>query len=127
MKNPIYKDRIPEWINAATMLLASVQLLWLSSIETAEGFTLFIMLGIPIIIPIVLIGVVGLARLIALYINGRWRKTPLIRAVGAISGAMFFSVLFVGGYLPAIVFALVDIYAAYKAGEDVRLYGGDRH
>lgn len=126
MKNPIYPERIPEWMTAGTMFLACVQLLTFSSIENADGFVLFELLGIPKYLPIITIGVFGFLRLVALYINGRWNRTPLIRAVGAVVGAMFFSMLFAGGYLPAVIFATVDIYAAYKAGQDVRLHSNYR-
>jgi len=119
MRNPIYKERIPEWMNAAAMLLASVQLLWLTeTLEHADGYLIFEYFGIPKIVPIIFLGIIGILRIIALIINGSWKRTPIIRAVGAVTGAVFFTLLFLGGYLPAIVFAVADVYSGYKAGYD---------
>lgn len=115
MKNFIYPARIPEWVASLGMLLACMQLF----IETANGYTLFTTLEIPKIYVAIAIGVIGLLRMLALYINGRWRRTPAIRAVGAVLGALLFSLLS-AGYLFALALAVSDIYAAYKAGSDAR-------
>jgi hypothetical protein len=119
MRNPIYKERIPEWMNSVGMLLASIQLLWLTETwDEVDGYLIFEYLGVPKIVPIVFLGIIGVLRVIALYINGSWKRTPFIRAVGAISGAIFFTLLFLGGFLPAIVFAVADVYSGYKVGYD---------
>lgn len=36
---------------------------------------------------------IGLLRMLALYINGSWRKTPLVRAVSSLFGAFWWVVL----------------------------------
>ena len=66
------------------------------------------------------LGLIGILRILALIINGSWKRTPIVRAIGAITGAIFFTLLFLGGYLPAIVFAIADVYSGYKAGYDAR-------
>ena len=120
MKNPFYKERLPEWITASAMLLAFIQLVLLSDIDSADGYLVFEAIGIDKLIPICALGVIGFLRVIALYINGSWKRTPLIRAVGAIVGAVFFTLLSFGGYLPALVLAIADVYAGYRAGYDAR-------
>lgn len=120
MKNPFYVDRIPEWMTASMMLLAFLQLMTLSSWETAEGYVLFEVLGIHKLVAIYFMGFIGLVRLIALYINGAWKRTPLIRAVGSIIGAMFFTAIVLGGYLPALPLIIADVFAANRAGQDGR-------
>lgn len=120
MKSPFYKERIPEWITASAMLMAFIQLIFSSDVTTAEWHQLFEAAGIERMIPIIGLGIVGFLRVIALYINGSWKRTPLIRAVGAIVGAAFFTLLLLGGYLPALVLAIADVYAGYRAGYDAR-------
>jgi len=78
--------------------------------------------------------ILGVLRLVALYINGSWKRTPTIRMYGAIVGAAVFMSFAVGFFLPIVtktmppntawgtylILALWDIYASYKAGNDVR-------
>lgn len=118
LRNPFYRERLPEWMSATAMLLACIQLLTLSNIDTAEGYTLFESVGISKVTVVYLLGLVGLARIIALTINGAWRQTPQIRKAGAIVGAVFFALLTIGGYLPALAFFIADVYAGYRAGYD---------
>lgn len=119
--NPIYKERIPEWMAAGAMFLAPIQLLWLTdTLEHAQGYAIFEYFGIPKVVPIVFLGVIGLLRLVSLIINGRWRRTPTIRAVGAIISAMFFTLLCLGGYTVALIFVMADAYSGYRAGYDSR-------
>lgn len=119
--NPIYKDRIPEWMAAGAMFLASIQLLWLTdTLEHAQGYAVFEYFGIPKVVPIAFLGAIGLLRLVSLAINGRWRRTPMIRAIGAIISAMFFTLLCLGGYTVAAIFLMADVYSGYRAGYDSR-------
>jgi hypothetical protein len=117
-RNPFYQERLPEWMSATAMFLAFWQLVFLSDFSTAQGYTFFEFIGIPREYPIYFLGVVGLLRVVALTINGSWKRTPQIRKIGAFVGAVFFALFFVGGYLPALAFFLADVYAGYKAGYD---------
>lgn len=74
----------------------------------------------------------GTARIVAIIINGRWRRTPLIRLIGAASGLMWWTavtVLFwvavvrdglmpfpmLGGYPVLIMF---EVVSCYRCGQD---------
>ncbi|QPM89392.1 hypothetical protein [Pseudooceanicola algae] len=74
-------------------------------------------------------------RLVALYVNGSWQRTPMLRAVGAVVGATVFTMLtitFAWNWIthsnialstgPATygTLALFDFLAAYRSGADVR-------
>lgn len=73
---------------------------------------------------------VGMARLVALYVNGEYFRTPLIRAVGAVLGMIWWAVLGVlfftaarDGPVPAAllfypVFMGFEAYSAYRSARD---------
>lgn len=75
---------------------------------------------------------VGLAlvRMAALTINGRWRRTPLLRAMCAILGAAVWGYVAMLMYAPSLggiqtgvgvysVAALADIWSAWRSGRDI--------
>jgi hypothetical protein len=81
-------------------------------------------------------GAIGAARLVALYINGRWPKTPIIRIVGAGFGALSWAqvawlitegtfnkngVLSTGTGMYSIL-ALADLLSIFRASFDARYY-----
>jgi hypothetical protein len=76
---------------------------------------------------------VGALRIGALYINGSWRRTPLIRAFGAVMGLTWWvcvGALLIFGVEPGRplpagfafypVFALFEAYSCYRSGLDAR-------
>lgn len=78
-------------------------------------------------------GIVGTARLIALYVNGRWPKTPMTRMVGAVIGVALWSqvsLMFMyvsevrGTWTPSVVvyaaLAVADLFSVYRASRDAR-------
>lgn len=82
------------------------------------------------------LALIAAARLVALYINGAWRRSPVMRAAGAaVGGAVFFmlSVTFSWDWLTGASVALgtggatyamlglFDVLAAYRSGADVRI------
>jgi hypothetical protein len=81
-------------------------------------------------------GVIGGARLVALYINGRWPKTPRIRKIGAFFGLVSWAqvawlitegtavktgVLSTGTGMYALL-ALADLVSIFRAAFDARYY-----
>jgi hypothetical protein len=79
---------------------------------------------------------IGACRLAALIINGRWRRTPLLRAIGAAIGLVWWIVL--GGLFviavndgaPAFpfmfgypVFILFEFFSMYRCGIDMHEMG----
>jgi len=72
---------------------------------------------------------VGLLRLVMLYINGAWRASPHLRAIGAflacfIWTALMFRALANEVFVPSAaiwpVFLMFDSFAAYDAARDAR-------
>lgn len=73
---------------------------------------------------------IGIARLAALYINGSWSRSPLIRAGGAALGVIWWLILGyllytgrAGGPLPAAlmwypVFCGFELYSAWRGARD---------
>jgi len=79
------------------------------------------------------LGAIGGARMVALYVNGAWHRTPLLRGIGAVIGMMVFSGLalasawaWCAGLVSApdmnfafyLIFALADLRGVYRAGMD---------
>lgn len=78
--------------------------------------------------------IIGFARLGALYVNGRHRRTPLIRLIASFFSAFFFTQVVVGlwnAQVPTtgiVTYAFVvgaDIYSAFRASADVT-YGSKK-
>lgn len=74
--------------------------------------------------------VIGVARLLALYVNGAWVPSPWVRLACSLLSALFWTQLVLGlvgvptvplglGIFPWFVVA--DLYSAMRAGQDARL------
>ncbi|MAQ82259.1 hypothetical protein [Psychromarinibacter halotolerans] len=138
----IEHGRATEWLTACVMLMFAVTLAMPGdTFRISPSYSGFLNLGFDeasIAMPLTLLA--G-ARLTALYINGNWRRSPVIRAFGAAVGAMVFTMLAVtfgwnwisaGGPRQSAValgtgtgtyltLALFDFLAAYRSGADVRV------
>lgn len=134
MKYDVVHGRLAEWLTSAILMVFAVTLA-LPGDVTAEGtmFAFFAEYHIPEVSIGCSIGIVGAVRMMALHINGNWRRTPWIRMVGAMLGAALFAFLaatftwpYVNGLretfplMPGIfaVLSIFDIIAAYRAGYD---------
>lgn len=136
MKYDVVHGRLAEWLTAAIMIVFAVTLAMPGDmIAESPIFAFFDRFGIEEGMLAVSMGAVGAARMMALYINGSWRRTPWIRMAGSTLGAAMFAFLsvsftwpFFSGLretfplLPGMfaVFSLFDIIAAYRAGYDAR-------
>jgi hypothetical protein len=92
-------------------------------------------MGIHETIMAIPLAAVAFMRMVGLHINGRWKRSPMLRMIGAIAGAGAFAMLgsaFLGPYVaglsplstgPGVYFllALSDTLAAYRSGTDVRM------
>jgi hypothetical protein len=128
--------RMAEWLTAAIMLVFAATLAMPGDvIAESPIFAFFDRFGIEEGMLAFSMGAVGAARMMALYINGSWRRTPWVRMVGAMLGAAMFAFLsvsftwpFFSGLretfplMPGIfaVLSIFDIIAAYRAGYDAR-------
>lgn len=127
-----------EW--ATSSIVAGWALtLWLpgETLESSASFTGFARAGLDdatLVLPLTL---VALLTMIGLIINGAWRRSPMLRMMGALCRCFIFgslSIMFMIPYLtgeqealstgPAIYMILAgfDILAAYRTGADVRFY-----
>lgn len=126
--------RALEWLTSAALMSFALTL-WFPGdtldSRTSSGFIAFGITEITIAVPLALVS--GM-RMAALIINGMWRRSPLLRMVGAIFGLMCFSCLtlmiawpyFIGvtnapstGIGTYALLAVADFIAAYRSGADV--------
>lgn len=129
------QGRATEWCTAASLLAIGLTLAapgeTLNS-PSFSGFAEFWVDDAALAGPLCLIGAI---RFSALYVNGNWRRTPIMRMLGAVAGMTFFALLSLVLAWPSIhlgapistgvgvyfVLALFDGLAAYRSGADMRL------
>ncbi len=125
-----FRERLPEWVSTlcligwGAILLGESAALWqeeyfsvLANIASQKVW------GYGAII-------IGLLRSIALGINGAWRPTAHLRAIGALVGAMTWAAIFIS-YLnlpwnppsmaPKVAMMVLDISALWFAAGDAKL------
>lgn len=128
--------RISEWLTSSVMLGFALTLMMPGEIFlTSAGWALFEKIGIPDAVIAFPLLVMAIARMIGLYANGSWRRSPHIRVAGAITGSVCFSVMSFAFFWPYAVgstetmstavttyglLGLFDIIAAYRSGADVK-------
>lgn len=118
-----HEGRFGEWLAAGGMFLASAVVL----LPSSNTILIFAVAALVL--------VAGILRMVALYINGAWYRTPMLRGIGAIVGGMFFAGttilagriwLSTGSQVHglAAMFSLVlmfaDLRGCYRAGMDDR-------
>lgn len=131
----IEHGRATEWLTSLALLSVALTLAMPGdsfALSTLESFSRAGLEEVEVAVPL---AVVGTARVIALYINGAWRRSPYLRMWGAIMGAgifLAFSAAYAwptfehGAPMPlaaglCFVFAGFDMLAAHRSGADVRL------
>ena len=134
-------NRLSAWATSAAMVGFGAVLMTKGNSFTAgspwRGFDQMGATEIAVAVPLVGIGVM---RLTALWINGRWRRSPILRAVGAVAGFACFTTLTITlllpwltgearilstGVVPYAVLAILDLIEASRAGADVGAYKRD--
>jgi hypothetical protein len=81
-------DRTNEWFSSLVMIAWGATLALPGDLLSQPGFVAFRRFGMTEASWAALFAFVGAARLVALYINGRWPRSPHIRMVGALFGAV---------------------------------------
>jgi hypothetical protein len=81
-------DRTIEWFSALVMLSWAFTMALPGGLLDQPGFVAFHRFGLTEGFWTFAFGTVGAGRLIALYINGRWPRSPHIRMFGALFGAV---------------------------------------
>jgi len=82
------QDRALEWFSALIMLSWGAVLAMPGDTLAGANFDAFRRYGMTEVFWAWTFGSIGAARIMALYINGKWPRTPLIRMVGALFGAV---------------------------------------
>jgi hypothetical protein len=83
-----FHDRGLEWFSAVIMLGWGLTLVLPGDTLSGPQYAAFGRFGITEDMWALAFGAVGLARLVALYINGRWPRSPYVRMVGSLFGAV---------------------------------------
>lgn len=127
----LQQGRALEWLTSATMMAFALTLWWPGNTLSSPGFWEFGIDEISLAVPL---AIVSAMRMAALIINGMWRRSPILRMLGAIFGLMCFSILSMMTLWPYITgssvalstgfgtYALLagaDFVAAYRSGADV--------
>ena len=126
--------RALEWASSVGLLSLAVTMALPGETTLTQGFEALRRAGLDDALAGVVLGIVSTARIAALYINGSWRRSPMLRMIGAILGASIYSMLAVGFAFPFLAensplgseagifltLALFDALSIYRSGGDVR-------
>lgn len=130
----VLNDRGLEWFSALVMLSWGITLALPGDTLAGPQYAAFARYGITEPIWAGAFCGVGLARLVALYINGNWPRSPHIRMIGSLFGAMSWAqvayLLTMGTYVetgvPATgtgvygLLAMADLFGIARAAFDAR-------
>jgi hypothetical protein len=116
-----FRERFPEWVTSTILLLWGFTLLMNPSVFNAPFYT-FLRLLAPVQLWASIAFVMGIIRLISLYINGRKRQTPPMRMLGACSGILIWFGVFVGGMVYARLSPSVALYFGLTVLDAAALY-----
>jgi hypothetical protein len=81
-------DRTNEWFSSLVMIAWAATMALPGDLLSQPGFVAFHRFGMTEAIWSFLFAFVGTARSVAFYINGRWPRSPHIRMIGALFGAV---------------------------------------
>ena len=123
-----------EWMTSALLLVFAITLaLPGDTLAENPGFAGFLSAGLNEAALALPLSWIALLRMAGLVINGAWRRSPLLRMIGAVLGAgifaflaMIFALPWCLGQQPALgigtgtcaVACLSDLLAAYRTGAD---------
>lgn len=126
-----------EWASAGIMLWWSYVLMRPGALLAQPGFAAFHKLPVTETQWAWVFGVIGACRCAALYVNGRWPRTPYIRIFGAMFGVVTWpqisymvsesSLISFGDFLTTgtgvyLGLAIMDVMAIFRASRDARYY-----
>jgi len=131
------QDRGLEWFSALVMVAWGFTLALPGDTLAGPSFAAFHRYDLTETFWAWLFGAIGAARLVALYINGRWPTTPFIRMVGSLFGAISWGqvswLIAEGTYYSSGVastgtaiyglLALAEVFSIFRAAFDARYYG----
>lgn len=130
----LHHGRGLEWMTSALLLVFAITLsLPGNTLAENPGFAGFVSAGLNEAALALALSWIALLRMAGLVINGAWRRSPLLRMIGAVLGAGIFAFLAMVFALPwclgqqaalgisagtCAVACLFDLLAAYRTGAD---------
>lgn len=135
------QDRALEWFSASVMVVWALVLVAPGDTLSGPQFSAFARHGMTEIGWALAFGAIGAARFAALFINGRWPRTPYVRMAGSLFGAVSWAqvawLLMEGTYLRNGVLntgtgmyallALAELVSIFRAAFDARYYRDAGH
>ena len=134
----LQNGRATEWQNSIIILIFALTLaLPGDTLSTSVAFAAFRQLGMDEVALAVPLTIIAIMRMAGLFINGNWRRSPVLRCVGAVLGAGLFMGLAVLFAVPALsgqsaalttgagvylALAAFDVLAAYRSAADASFY-----
>ena len=133
--NIMEQGRATEWLASAVLLTFAMVLAVPGETTTStSGFRTFVQLGLDDAALAAPLGLIATARMSALYVNGAWKRSPIVRTVGSVAGASIFAMIGMAFVWPmfdvgaalstgAVYFTLAafEALSAYRSGADVRM------
>ena len=131
-------DRSIEWFSALAMLVLATILVMPGDTMAGPSFREFDHYGLNEARLAAALGIVGAVRVVALWINGRWPRGPMLRIGGSVIGAMIWGqiawLITLGALLNNgtistdtgiyTLLAIGEILSIYKAAFDARYERG---
>lgn len=116
--------RMFEWLMGAAMIGMAGQLFYTPESLTQSLFKQVVSVGIGPYAMATILGMTGLARLISLYLNGRWVPSPKVRFACCLIGALVWLHMGVALIAARVEYVSLSVYvfAALTAGEVLSCY-----
>jgi len=106
-----FRERMPEWVLATGMLCWGLIALASPNLFATQELFKALLNFLPEMVWGVSVASVGIVRLIFLVINGAWRPSAHIRAVGCFLGSMFWSSLVIASLMLAWLTPTTALFA----------------
>jgi hypothetical protein len=87
-RTPLNRTRALEWMLTTLLIVWSVQMIRMDPTDVPDTYQILVALMKPVHWGTAGV-IVAMFRLAALYVNGWWRRTPIIRFLGCAAGGMF--------------------------------------
>lgn len=133
--NLLEHGRATEWLTSFILLGFAFTLSMPGDTLAGASFRAFVEIGADDATIAFPLAVLAASRMCALFINGNWKRSPILRLGGAIAGSSVFAMLAMAFYWPTLAYgapistgvgsyfilAAFDALSAYRSGADVRL------
>lgn len=116
--------RLFEWLMGAAMVGMAFQLVYTPDSLTQSLFKQVVSIGVGPYSMATVLGATGLARLIALFLNGRWNPSPKVRFACCMIGALVWLHMGVALIAARVEYVSLSVYvfAVLTVGETLSCY-----